>query len=180
MFLFSFTTVLIVILLVYNVAVVAAAGEYNKNSCYSGEHTILNPSPDPDTISPEIWYFHIPTTVTGNGINIVGDNGNNMIVIEIHREWSPLGADRVYSLVKDNYYDCAAFFRVVPGFMVQWGIANIPDDNPVVAGMSNTVGMVSLARAVGPHTRTTQLFVNIPQIMRFFRQSRIFTPFLPQ
>ena len=120
MFLFSFTTVLIVILLVCNAAAAAAvvvAEEYNKNSCYTGPHTIPNPSPDPDTISPEIWYFHIPTTVTGDGINIVGENDNNLIVLEIHRDWSPLGADRLYALVKDNYYDCAAFFRVVPQFM---------------------------------------------------------------
>jgi len=180
MFLFSFTTVLIVILLVYNVAVVAAAGEYNKNSCYSGEHTILNPSPDPDTISPEIWYFHIPTTVTGNGINIVGD----MIVIEIHREWSPLGADRVYSLVKDNYYDCAAFFRVVPGFMVQWGIASNPtetekwktpiQDDPVLESISNTMGMVSYAKT-GPNSRTRQIFVNT--VDNTFLDAQGFTPF---
>jgi len=184
MFLFSFTTVLIVILLVYNVAVVAAAGEYNKNSCYSGEHTILNPSPDPDTKSPEIWYFHIPTTVTGNGINIVGDNGNNMIVIEIHREWSPLGADRVYSLVKDNYYDCAAFFRVVPGFMVQWGIASNPDetekwktpiqDDPVLESISNTMGTVSYAKT-GPNSRTRQIFVNT--VDNTFLDAQGFTPF---
>jgi len=184
MFLFSFTTVLIVILLVYNVAVVAAAGEYNKNSCYSGEHTILNPSPDPDTISPEIWYFHIPTTVTGNGINIVGDNGNNMIVIEIHREWSPLGADRIYSLVKDNYYDCAAFFRVVPGFMVQWGIASNPtetekwktpiQDDPVLESISNTMGMVSYAKT-GPNSRTRQIFVNT--VDNTFLDAQGFTPF---
>jgi len=184
MFLFSFTTVLIVILLVYNVAVVAAAGEYNKNSCYSGEHTILNPSPDPDTISPEIWYFHIPTTVTGNGVNIVGDNGNNMIVIEIHREWSPLGADRLYSLVKDNYYDCAAFFRVVPDFMVQWGIASNPtetekwktpiQDDPVLESISNTMGMVSYAKT-GPNSRTRQIFVNT--VDNTFLDAQGFTPF---
>jgi len=182
MFLFSFTIVLIIIL-VFTVSD-AVAQEYNKNSCYSGEHTIPNPSPDPDTISPEIWYFQIPTTVTGNGINIVGDNGNNMIVIEIHREWSPLGADRLYSLVKDNYYDCATFFRVVPQFMVQWGIASNPtetekwktpiQDDPVLESISNTMGMVSYAKT-GPNSRTRQIFVNT--VDNTFLDPQGFTPF---
>jgi len=77
-----------------------------------------------------------------------------------------------------------------PTFMVQWGIAstlprkqtneirtNIPDDDPAVAGMSNTVGMVSLAKAVGPHTRTAPLFINIPQIMHFSTVKDMYTLF---
>jgi peptidyl-prolyl cis-trans isomerase A (cyclophilin A) len=89
-------------------------------------------------------------------------------VIEVQRDWAPLGADRFYNLVRSGYYDDVRFFRVVSGFMAQFGIhgdpqvaaawrdQRIPDD-PVRA--SNTRGMVSFATA-GPGTRTTQLFIN--------------------
>ena len=89
-------------------------------------------------------------------------------VIEVTRAWAPIGADRFYNLVKNGYYDNCRFFRVIKGFMVQFGIhgdpkvsaawrgANIKDD-PVKE--SNTRGYVSYAMA-GPNTRTTQLFIN--------------------
>jgi peptidyl-prolyl cis-trans isomerase A (cyclophilin A) len=89
-------------------------------------------------------------------------------VIEVQRDWAPFGADRFYNLVKSGYFDGARFFRVIPGFMAQFGIhgdphvsavwrgATIPDD-PV--RQHNTRGMVSFATA-GPGTRTTQLFIN--------------------
>jgi len=89
-------------------------------------------------------------------------------VIAVQRDWAPLGADRFYNLVKSGYFDGARFFRVIPGFMAQFGIhgdpqvaaawrdATIPDD-PV--RQPNTRGAVSFATA-GPGTRTTQLFIN--------------------
>ena len=89
-------------------------------------------------------------------------------VIEVHRDWSPNGADRFYNLVKSGFYDDCRFFRVVPNFMVQFGIhgdpavagnwraARIPDDP---AKQSNKRGYVSFATA-GPNTRTTQMFIN--------------------
>jgi peptidyl-prolyl cis-trans isomerase A (cyclophilin A) len=90
-------------------------------------------------------------------------------VIEVHRDWSPNGADRIYNLVKNGYYDGVKFFRVLPGFVVQWGIhgdpsiankwlkASIPDD-PVK--QSNKRGFVSYAMS-GPNTRSVQLFINL-------------------
>ena len=90
------------------------------------------------------------------------------IVIEVIRSLSPNGADRFYNLVKSGYFTDVAFFRVIPGFMCQFGIhgdpamsakwrdANIPDD--AVKG-SNTRGTITFATA-GPGTRTTQLFIN--------------------
>lgn len=89
-------------------------------------------------------------------------------VVEVHRAWSPNGADRFYNLVSNGFFDDARFFRVISGFMAQFGIngdpavnaawqpAVIPDD-PVA--QSNTRGMVSFAMR-GPGTRTTQLFIN--------------------
>jgi cyclophilin family peptidyl-prolyl cis-trans isomerase len=89
-------------------------------------------------------------------------------VIEVTRAWAPHGADRFYNLVKNGYYDDCRFFRVVYGFMVQFGIngdpalngvwrdARIPDD---LGQQSNKRGFVTFATA-GPNTRTTQVFVN--------------------
>ena len=102
---------------------------------------------------------------------------------QVTRNWAPNGADRFYNLVKSGYFKDTAFFRVVPGFMVQFGIhgdpkvsaawrtANIPDD-PVKG--SNTRGMVTFATA-GPNTRTTQLFVNFGN--NTFLDNQGFAPF---
>ena len=96
------------------------------------------------------------------------DTSKGPFVVEVHRDWAPNGADRFYNLVKNGYYDAARFFRVIEGFMVQFGInadpniarvwrdANIKDD-PVKE--SNRRGMVTFATA-GPNTRTTQVFIN--------------------
>ena len=96
------------------------------------------------------------------------DTSKGQFVIEVHRDWAPLGADRFYNLVKNGFYDDLRFFRVIPGFMAQFGIhgnpsvqaawrpAQIKDD---AVKQSNTRGMVVFATA-GPNTRTTQLFIN--------------------
>jgi peptidyl-prolyl cis-trans isomerase A (cyclophilin A) len=89
-------------------------------------------------------------------------------VITVHRAWAPLGADRFYNLVRSGYFDGVRFFRVMPGFMAQFGIhgdtavttawreRRIADD-PV--RRTNLRGMVTFATA-GPGTRTTQIFIN--------------------
>ena len=46
--------------------------------------------------------------------------------VEVHRDWAPNGADRFYELVKDGFFDGNRFFRIVPNFIVQWGIAGDP------------------------------------------------------
>jgi peptidyl-prolyl cis-trans isomerase A (cyclophilin A) len=91
------------------------------------------------------------------------------IVIHVTRAWAPLGADRFYNLVKNGFYTDASFFRVLPGFVVQFGLsadpnvsrvwrsANIKDD-PVT--QSNKPGTVTFATA-GRDTRTTQVFINL-------------------
>jgi peptidyl-prolyl cis-trans isomerase A (cyclophilin A) len=89
-------------------------------------------------------------------------------VIEVTRAWAPLGADRFYNLVKNGYYDNCRFFRVLKGFMAQFGINGDPkvnavwrpariQDDPVK--QSNKRGFVTYAMG-GPNTRTTQLFIN--------------------
>ena len=90
-------------------------------------------------------------------------------VVRVNRAWAPIGADRFYNLVKAGYYNDASFFRVIPGFVVQFGLngdpavnrvwqnANFKDD-PVK--QSNRPGTLTFATA-GPNTRTTQLFINL-------------------
>jgi peptidyl-prolyl cis-trans isomerase A (cyclophilin A) len=96
------------------------------------------------------------------------DTSKGAFVVEVHRDWAPHGADRFYNLVKNGFYDNVRFFRVISGFMVQFGIsgdpklsapwreARIPDD-PVK--QSNKRGMITYAMA-GPNTRTSQVFIN--------------------
>jgi peptidyl-prolyl cis-trans isomerase A (cyclophilin A) len=111
------------------------------------------------------------------------DTSKGSFVVEVNRDWAPNGADRFYNLVKNGYYNDARFFRVIDGFMVQFGIngdpkisavwrdANIKDD-PVK--QSNTRGMMTFATA-GPNTRTTQVFINFGDNAGLDRQG--FSPF---
>ena len=106
--------------------------------------------------------------------------------VTVHREWAPLGADRFYNLVRNRYFTDASFFRIVPGFIAQFGMhadpkinavwknANIRDD-PAHAGVHNTKGTLVFATA-GPNTRTTQLFINLNDNSRGL-DSQGFVPF---
>jgi len=97
------------------------------------------------------------------------DTTKGTFVIKVTRAWAPRGADRFYNLVKYGFYNGASFFRMLPKFIVQFGIsanpkistawhsADIPDD-PVT--QSNVSGTVTFATA-GPDTRTTQVFINL-------------------
>ena len=96
------------------------------------------------------------------------ETSKGVFVIQVTRAWAPQGADRFYNLVKNGFFDNVRFFRVISGFMVQFGIngdpalsakwrdANINDDRVT---QSNKRGMITFATA-GPNTRTTQVFIN--------------------
>lgn len=90
--------------------------------------------------------------------------------VTVTRAWAPLGADRFYNLVKHHFYDNASFFRVVPGFVVQFGISAYPPvaaawananikDEPVIG--SNKRGYLTYAKTSMPNTRSTQVFINL-------------------
>lgn len=90
------------------------------------------------------------------------------VVIEVHRAWAPLGADRFYNLVRGGFFDDTRVYRVVDGFMAQFGLNGDPYvnqawkgqflvDDPVVE--SNTRGRVAFAKG-GVHTRTTEVFIS--------------------
>ena len=117
-------------------------------------NVLLTPTALVET-APPLFHAHFETSK--------GD-----FTIEVHREWSPNGADRFYNLVSAGFYDDVRFFRVISGFMAQFGINGDPEvaatwrqhqiqDDPVM--QSNTRGFVSYA-AGGPNTRTTQVFIN--------------------
>jgi cyclophilin family peptidyl-prolyl cis-trans isomerase len=105
---------------------------------------------------------------SGGTYRVRFDTTAGPFVVEVHPEWAPLGAKRFRELVEDRYYDNSAFFRVVPNFVVQFGLAAEPSksakwnrqfkDDPVLR--TNRVGTLVYATA-GPGTRTTQLFINL-------------------
>src|SRR5262245_63888919 len=97
------------------------------------------------------------------------DTTKGVFVVEVTRAWAPRGAGRFYNLVKNGFYDDTRFFRVISGFMVQFGINGDPNimtrwrtaqisDDPV--SQSHARGMISFAMA-GPKTRTRQVFINL-------------------
>lgn len=131
--------------------------------------SLLNPA-SLKTKAPEVYKVKFTTTK--------GD-----FVVQVARAWSPLGADRFYNLAQNGFYDGASFFRVLPGFVAQFGISAKPElsrawqkatirDDPVV--QSNKRGYLSFATG-GPNTRTTQVFINLADNSAL--DSRGFSPF---
>src|SRR3984893_8398846 len=119
--------------------------------------------PKPDLLDPSTLTATVPEAFQAKLTTTKGD-----VIIQVTRSWAPLGADRFYNLVRAGFYTDAAFFRVLPGFMAQFGLSARPDvsqawvqakiaDDPVM--QNNTRGRITFATA-GPNTRTTQLFIN--------------------
>ena len=116
--------------------------------------------------------------------DIETDVGNGSFVVNVHDEWAPHGASQFQKLVAAHFYDDTRFFRVIPTFMVQFGLSGdpkisaawrsktIPDD-PVK--LSNQVGYVTFAKTGAPNSRTTQLFINYVDNARLDSQG--FAPF---
>lgn len=114
------------------------------------------------------------------------DTSAGLFVIEVHRDWAPNEADRFYNLVKNGFYDDCRFFRVVPGFMVQFGMNGNPaiqkiwqntnmKDDPVK--QSNKRGFVSFAQTGAPNSRSTQLFINFGNNASLDSSGQGFAPF---
>ncbi|MGH9775034.1 MAG: peptidylprolyl isomerase [Candidatus Acidiferrales bacterium] len=133
---------------------------------------------DPALLHPEKLTAKAPEEFEVNFSTTKGD-----FTVKVTRAWAPLGADRFYNLVKHHYFDNAAFFRVVSGFVVQFGLSAYPlvshawasanfKDDPVT--QTNKVGSLTFATA-GPNTRTTQLFINLGDNARL--DSMGFSPF---
>ena len=119
-----------------------------------------------------------------NDYTAVLDCSNGRIVLQIQSELAPLGAQQFKDAINDGVYDEARFFRVIPGFMVQFGIPGNPGlanewrrrmilDEPVKA--SNTPGTISFAKSSQPNSRTSQVFINYGDNSSLDRQG--FAPF---
>ena len=140
----------------YALAIVLALAACGKDNKPAGMNPLLNPqSHTMQAKAPETFNARFETSA-------------GAFTVQVTRAWAPGGADRFYNLVKNGFFDGTRFFRVVPGFVVQfglsgdpaisarWHLASIPDD-PVQ--QHNTRGTITFATA-GPNTRTTQLFIN--------------------
>ena len=121
--------------------------------------------------APAIAQADAPKTGGGdaNTFQVKFETTKGDFVIEVHRDWSPNGAERIEELVKAGFYDDCKFFRNIKGFMVQFGINGDPKvmdkwrdntikDDPVKK--SNTKGYVTFAKSGRPNSRSTQIFIN--------------------
>jgi peptidyl-prolyl cis-trans isomerase A (cyclophilin A) len=160
---------LFILLAVLPLAACGGSSSSSTTSSSKPDQALLHPEKLTDT-SPKQFSVTFHTTA--------GD-----FTMEVHRAWAPHGADRFWNLVQHQFYDGQKIFRVVPGFVVQFGIspypdvssawlnADIPDDKVT---QHNTRGMVSYASA-GPNTRTTQIFIDLGDNSSLDRQG--FAPF---
>ena len=110
------------------------------------------------------------TQTAPNEFKVRFETSAGTFVIDVTRDWSPRGADRFYSLIRIGFYDDQRFFRVIPNFVVQWGMSGDPEvsaawqtarikDDPVKE--SNVPGTITFAKTGAPNSRTTQLFINL-------------------
>jgi peptidyl-prolyl cis-trans isomerase A (cyclophilin A) len=132
-------------------------------SATAEEKAATTAKPNPALLDPSLATEKAPDLYRVKMETTAGD-----FIIEVHREWAPLGADRFYNLVKIGYFTDVAFFRVLAGFMAQAGFHGDPavsqvwlnsriKDDP--ATKSNSQGMVTFAMG-GPNTRSAQIFIN--------------------
>jgi peptidyl-prolyl cis-trans isomerase A (cyclophilin A) len=140
--------------------------------------TAATPTYDRSLLKPALLKEQAPATYQVKFETTRGD-----FTITVTRAWAPLGADRFYNLVKHHYFDGARAFRVLPGFVAQFGISAYPPvtkawreakikDDP--HSQSNKRGTIVFATS-GPNTRTTQLFINFKDNTSL--DSMGFTPF---
>lgn len=135
-------------------AVVTGCGNTGDGEPAEAPDPLLRPSQFTDTAPPR-FSVRVETSV--------GD-----FLVDVHRDWAPIGADRFYNLVMAGFYDDTRIYRVVPRFMAQFGVHGDPyvnyvwrrallQDDPVL--QSNRRGRIAFAKA-GPHTRSTEVFVS--------------------
>ena len=119
---------------------------------------VADTPPPPNEVSPPTYRVDLDTSC-------------GPIEIDVTRADAPIGADRFYNMVRSHYLDGARFFRVVPGFVVQFGLSGNPattkawnspiKDDPLKGAKSNTRGTLVFAMPSEPNSRTSQLFINL-------------------
>lgn len=144
--------------------IVPAASFAQTSAAKPATHPSTAHRVDPALYHPSMLNAKAPDTYQVKFTTTKGD-----FVLQVNRAWAPLGADRFYNLVRHHYFDQASFFRVVSGFIVQFGLNSTPSvnkalenatikDDPVT--QSNKPGTITFAIS-GPNTRTTQVFINL-------------------
>jgi len=114
-----------------------------------------------------------PATLTAKApelFKVKFDTTKGVILLEVHRDWAPRGADRFYNMARNGFFSGVRFFRVIPNFMAQFGINGNPavnaawdkvrltDDPPNM--QHNVRGMLTYGTTGQPNSRGTQLFIN--------------------
>ena len=145
------------------------------------ETPLVPPEPVIPADKPEMVFDESRSNASGSYTVKFETTAGDFVVL-VHRDWAPLGAGRFYELVKSGFYDDCRFFRVVSGFMVQFGINGNPStqqswerslkDDP--AKESNRRGYMTFAMS-GRDSRTTQVFINF--VDNAFLDSQGFSPF---
>jgi peptidyl-prolyl cis-trans isomerase A (cyclophilin A) len=146
--------------------------------------TTTPPTPAATTPAATTPAAPAPTAQAPDSFRVVFATSKGNVVAQVRRKWAPNGVDRFYELLKMNYFNDARFFRVVPGFIVQFGMHAdpkvngqwmekvIPDDSVT---HSNKRGTLVFASRMIPNTRSTQFFINLGDNSSL--DSRGFAPF---
>jgi peptidyl-prolyl cis-trans isomerase A (cyclophilin A) len=148
------------------------------------------PKPAPKPAAPAANKLLSPAALTAKAPDTFKakfDTSKGVFVVEVHRDWAPNGADRFYNLVRNGFYNNVRFFRVLNGFMAQFGMNGNPavqkvwgapaqnlKDDPVK--QSNKRGYITFANA-GPNSRSTQLFINLVDNTFLDPEAMHFAPF---
>ena len=138
------------------------------------------PGYDKALLTPALLKAKAPDDFSVKFVTTKGD-----FTVQVTRAWAPLGADRFYNLAKHHFFDGVTFFRVIPGFVAQFGISSFPavakawdgdaaqiKDDPVIR--HNTKGTLVFAKTNEPNSRGTQLFINYGRQLQKPRCQRIF------
>jgi len=149
------------------VVFLVAIGGMGCGNSEESEDTVISMGEDGPLLNPDHEEFkkESPAEFKVKFETSVGD-----FTLDVVRDWAPHGVDRFYNLVRLGFYDECRFFRVVPGFVAQfgmngtpeiqqvWGDTGMPDD-PVKQG--NKAGYITYAKSGAPNSRSTQLFINL-------------------
>lgn len=142
------------------------------------------PPPAPEPAAAPATPATPATLETPASFRVQFETSKGNFVVQVDRSQAPNGADRFYRLVSEGFYDDVRFFRVISGFMAQFGIHGDPavtarwraqpiQDDPVVG--SNTRGTVTFAMTAQPNSRTSQIFINLVDNVNLDRSG--FAPF---
>jgi peptidyl-prolyl cis-trans isomerase A (cyclophilin A) len=157
---------LFILCLATTLASFAGAGEaQTKTATHTHHATTTHARLDPALLNPVLLRDRAPQSYEVKFATTKGD-----FVIRVNREWAPNGADRFYNLVKHGFFTDASFFRVVPNFVVQFGMSGNPRVNAALGNsnikddrvtQSNKPGFVTFAQTGQPNSRSTQVFINL-------------------